>query len=73
MNTYTGGTNLNGGILTVNSDLNLGTGPLSFNGGTLEALASGGGIISTIRWLLRSGFLGLTPHHKRYSRWSIDK
>ena len=38
VNSYTGGTNLNGGILAVNSDLNLGTGPLSFNGGTLEAL-----------------------------------
>jgi fibronectin-binding autotransporter adhesin len=38
-NTYSGGTNLNGGILAVNSDVNLGTGPLSFNGGTLEALA----------------------------------
>ena len=46
INTYTGGTNLDGGILAVNSDLNLGTGPLSFNGGTLEALAAGGGITS---------------------------
>ena len=47
LNTYTGGTNLNGGILAVNSDRNLGIGPLSFNGGTLEALGSGGGIISS--------------------------
>ena len=47
VNTYTGGTNLNGGILAVNSDLNLGAGPLSFNGGTLQALGSGGGIISS--------------------------
>ena len=46
INTYTGGTNLNGGILAVNSDRNLGTGPLSFNGGTLEALGAGGGITS---------------------------
>jgi fibronectin-binding autotransporter adhesin len=46
-NTYSGGTSLNGGILAVNSDLNLGTGPLSFNGGTLEALGSGGGITSS--------------------------
>jgi len=37
-NTYTGGTNFNGGILAVISDGNLGTGPLSFDGGTLEAL-----------------------------------
>ena len=47
LNTYTGGTNLNGGILAVNSDSNLGTGPLSFNGGTLQALATGGGITSS--------------------------
>ena len=47
LNTYTGGTSLNGGILAVNSDSNLGMGPLSFNGGTLEALGSGGGIISS--------------------------
>jgi autotransporter-associated beta strand protein len=45
-NTYSGGTNLNGGIVAVNMDANLGTGPLSFNGGTLEALAAGGGIVS---------------------------
>ncbi len=37
-NTYSGGTNLNGGVLAVNNDGNLGTGPLNFNGGTLEAL-----------------------------------
>ena len=47
LNTYTGGTSLNGGVLAVNSDSNLGTGPLSFNGGTLEALGSGGGITSS--------------------------
>jgi fibronectin-binding autotransporter adhesin len=46
-NTYSGGTNLNGGILAVNSDANLGTGALSFNGGTLEALGGGGGITSS--------------------------
>jgi autotransporter-associated beta strand protein len=46
-NTYSGGTNLNGGTLAINSDPNLGTGPLSFNGGTLEALAAGGGIVSS--------------------------
>jgi autotransporter-associated beta strand repeat len=54
-NTYTGGTNLNGGILAVNSDGNLGTGPLSFNGGTLEALAAGGGIISSKGITLNAG------------------
>ncbi len=45
-NTYSGGTSLNGGILAVSGDGNLGTGPLSFNGGTLEASAGGGGITS---------------------------
>ena len=42
-NTYSGGTSLNGGIVAVDSDSNLGTGALSFNGGTLEALAAGAG------------------------------
>jgi autotransporter-associated beta strand protein len=45
-NTYSGGTNLNGGILAVNANANLGTGPLNFNGGTLEARAAGGGLTS---------------------------
>jgi len=46
-NTYSGGTSFNGGIVAVKSDANLGTGRLSFNGGTLQALATGGGIISS--------------------------
>ena len=46
-NTFTGGTSFNGGIVAVNSDANLGTGGLTFNGGTLQALAAGGGIISS--------------------------
>jgi fibronectin-binding autotransporter adhesin len=37
-NTYSGGTNLSGGDVAVDSDANLGTGALTFNGGTLEAL-----------------------------------
>ena len=53
-NIYSGGTNINGenvqnnfiGIVAVNSDSNLGTGPISFDGGTLEVLATGGGITS---------------------------
>ena len=49
LNTYTGGTNLNGGILAVNSDSNLGTGPLSFNGGTLEALGLAVGLLQANR------------------------
>ena len=39
----------------MNSDANLGTGPLSFNGGTLEALASGGGITSSKAITLNAG------------------
>ena len=54
-NTYTGGTNLNAGILAVNSDANLGTGPLSFNGGILEALTAGTGINSTKAVTLNAG------------------
>jgi outer membrane autotransporter protein len=54
-NTYSGGTNLNGGILAVNGDGNLGIGPLSFNGGTLRALAAGGGIASSKAVTLNAG------------------
>ena len=39
-NIYSGGTNLNGGILSVSSDGNLSSGALTFNGGTLEATGS---------------------------------
>jgi autotransporter-associated beta strand protein len=35
------------GTLAVQSDANLGSGPLGFEGGTLEALATGGGITSS--------------------------
>jgi fibronectin-binding autotransporter adhesin len=45
-NSYAGGTNLNAGIVATTKDANLGTGPLNFNGGTLEILATGGGIIT---------------------------
>jgi outer membrane autotransporter protein len=45
-NTYSGGTSFIGGVLAIERDANLGTGPLSFDGGTLEALAAGGGITS---------------------------
>ena len=46
-NTYTGATHINGGVLSINSDANLGAAPavatlghLSFDGGTLETTAS---------------------------------
>jgi fibronectin-binding autotransporter adhesin len=55
LNIYTGGTVMNGGILGVDSDSNLGTGALVFNGGALEALAPGGGIISSKATTLDSG------------------
>jgi fibronectin-binding autotransporter adhesin len=54
-NTYRGGTNLNGGTLAVNRDANLGFGALSFNGGTLEALTVGGGIVSGKAITLNAG------------------
>ncbi|MGA8660061.1 MAG: autotransporter domain-containing protein [Chthoniobacterales bacterium] len=38
-NTYTGGTHFNGGILAVEGEGQLGPGPLTFNGGTLEELS----------------------------------
>jgi autotransporter-associated beta strand protein len=43
VNTYTAGTNLNGGILCAGSDGNLGgaTGGLTFNGGTLQITGTG--------------------------------
>ena len=52
-----GGTSFNGGTLAVDSDANLGTGPLGFNGGTLEALAvvGGGGINSSKAVTLNGG------------------
>ena len=67
VNSYTGGTNLNGGILAVNSDLNLGTGPLSFNGGTLEALGAGGGITSANRKPSRRRGFGRRGHRMTLS------
>src|SRR5271165_2691134 len=55
VNTYSGGTSFNAGILAVDNDRNLGTGPLNFNGGTLEALAAGGGITSATTVTLNAG------------------
>jgi autotransporter-associated beta strand protein len=55
VNTYKGGTNIILGKVEVNSDSNLGTGPLSFDSGTLEALANGGGIVSSKAITLNSG------------------
>jgi len=45
----------NGGIVAIKSDGNLGTGPLSFDGGPLEALAAGGGIDSREALTLDAG------------------
>jgi autotransporter-associated beta strand protein len=54
-NTYSGGTNINGGVLAVAGDADLGNGPLSFNGGRLEALAVGFGIVSSKAITLNAG------------------
>ncbi len=43
-NTYAGGTNINGGTLAVLNAAKLGSGPLSFDRGTLESLGAGNGI-----------------------------
>ncbi len=62
-NTYTGGTTFNGGTVAVDSDSNLGTGALKFNGGALEALSVGGGITSSKTVTLLGGggtFIGDT-------------
>ena len=45
----------NGGVVAINSAGNLGTGPLSFDRGTLEALAAGGGIVSSKAITLDAG------------------
>lgn len=66
INTYAGGTLLSGGTLSVSTDANLGTGALSFNGGTLEntaafhssrtiALNGGGGTFETDAALALAG------------------
>jgi autotransporter-associated beta strand protein/predicted outer membrane repeat protein len=46
-NTYSGGTFLNGGTLAVEGNGHLGTGPLTFKGGTLEDL-TGGNLLSDV-------------------------
>lgn len=73
MNTYSGGTNLNGGILAVNSDVNLGTGALSFNGGTLQALVAGGGIDSSKAVDLAVGGGTFLADAGAYPVWLIEQ
>jgi outer membrane autotransporter protein len=55
-NTYSAATIFVSGILAVKSDTNLGTGPLRFEGGTLEALTAGGGITSSKAVTLGVGY-----------------
>ncbi len=55
LNTYSGGTSFNGGVVAVNSVANIGAGPLSFNGGGLEALTAGGGITTGKAITLNAG------------------
>ena len=54
-NTYTGGTNLNGGTLVFSALSNLGTGPISFNGGLLSYAASNTADITTNGLTINSG------------------
>ncbi len=53
-NTYSGGTSINGGVLTVSNDGNLGTGPLTFAGGALQ-ISSGASFASTKNITINSG------------------
>ena len=55
-NTYSGGRDLNGGVLAVNTDANLGTGGLTFNGGNLEVLMAGRRFVSAKEILLNAGW-----------------
>ncbi len=55
VNTYSGSTKVEDGILAVNTDANLGTGQLTFDGGTLQVLAAEGGIASSKAITLNPG------------------
>ncbi len=56
-NSYTGGTNLNGGVLQINTNQSLGTGAVTFTGsGTLQAGAAGLSPTNTIA--VNSGVIG---------------
>ncbi len=46
-NTYSGGTNLNGGLLVLNNNGAIGSGPLTIAGGTLDDIAAGGGTLAS--------------------------
>ena len=54
-NTYTGGTNLNGGVVTFSALGSLGTGPLRFNGGTLQYGSTATGDVSTLGITVNQG------------------
>lgn len=54
-NSYTGGTFLNGGVLSVSSSANFASRTLTFNGGTLEATASFSDLTSANNTTLNAG------------------
>ena len=54
-NTYTGGTNLNGGVVTFTAAGSIGTGPLTFNGGTLQYGANLGTDVSALGITVNQG------------------
>jgi autotransporter-associated beta strand protein len=56
-NTYTGGTTINSGILSISSDANLGntSGGLTFNGGTLQLTGGAANLASTRAITLNAG------------------
>ena len=54
-NSYNGGTFLNGGVLSVSSKANFGTGFLTFDGGTLETTASFSDLTSANNTTLNAG------------------
>lgn len=69
-NTYSGGTFLNGGTLSVASDANLGaaSGALTFNGGTLQVTGAGfTGTARTINWGAQGGGFDIADAANRFT------
>jgi fibronectin-binding autotransporter adhesin len=54
-NTYTGGTNINGGVVTFSALGSLGTGPLTFAGGTLQYGTTATGDVSALGITVNQG------------------
>jgi autotransporter-associated beta strand protein len=54
-NTFSGGVNVNAGIVEISTVNNLGTGPLTFNGGTLRFATGSGGADVSVRTVTLAG------------------